>query len=314
MYKFIKMSNFLKIIIGLSLVLLSVLFFLYEPDITVEEAKETLLKENSQFVEIDGLDVHYVREGTGFPFLLVHGTSSMLHTWDDWSNLLQDKYEVIRMDIPAFGLTGPRADNDYSIEMYVQFINQFVEKIGVDSFHIAGNSLGGEIVWHYALHYPEKVAKMVLISPAGIQQKDKRLHTLAFRLARMERMTGLVKNFGTKFLVKRAVKDVYFDNSRIEEEMVEKYYKATLREGNRGAVISRINQISSKPEEILQKIQNPTLVLWGTHDVLINVLIAEKFRNNLPNGEVIIYPNVGHVAMEEIPEETIEATLKFLKD
>lgn len=308
------MTTFFKILLGFSIVLFLLLFFFYEPDISVDKAKEILLKENAQFIDIDGLEVHYVREGNGFPFLLVHGTSSMLQTWDDWSDLLKDKYEVIRMDLPAFGLTGPREDDDYSIEMYVQFINQFVEKIGVDSFFIAGNSLGGEIVWHYALQYPEKVAKMVLISPAGIQQKDKRLHTLAFRLASMKRITGIIKNFGTKFLVKNAVKDVYFDDSRIKEGMVEKYYKATLREGNRGAVISRISQIRSEPEEILQQIQTPTLVLWGTHDVLINVSIAEKFRNNLPNGEVIIYPNVGHVAMEEIPEETVEATLKFLKD
>lgn len=308
------MTTFFKILLGFSIVLFLLLFFFYEPDISVDKAKEILLKENAQFIDIDGLEVHYVREGNGFPFLLVHGTSSMLQTWDDWSDLLKDKYEVIRMDLPAFGLTGPREDDDYSIEMYVQFINQFVEKIGVDSFFIAGNSLGGEIVWHHALQYPEKVAKMVLISPAGIQQKDKRLHTLAFRLASMKRITGIIKNFGTKFLVKNAVKDVYFDDSRIKEGMVEKYYKATLREGNRGAVISRISQIRSEPEEILQQIQTPTLVLWGTHDVLINVSIAEKFRNNLPNGEVIIYPNVGHVAMEEIPEETVEATLKFLKD
>lgn len=283
-----------------------------EDDISLEEAKQSLQEEKSQYISIDGLDVHYQREGKGFPMVFVHGTGAILQTWNDWTAIFKDSFEVIRMDIPAFGLTGPREDGDYSIEMYVDFIDKFVEAMGIDSFYIAGNSLGGEIVWQYALHHPEKVSKMILLDPAGIEQPDKKVQTLAFKLAKNKNLTNLVGNFGTKYLVNNAINDVYYDKSKVKEEMVNLYHVATLREGNRKAFIKRVQNITYEPEEILQKINTPTLVLWGDHDKLVDVSQAEKYRNNLPNAEVIIYENIGHVPMEEIPEKSAADAMKFL--
>lgn len=307
------MTKIIKGFVFLLLVVIAIFIIFNEKDLSVEEAKSTLQDENSQFVSVDGLEVHYKREGNGFPLVLVHGTGAILQTWNEWTNLLKDSFEIIRMDIPAFGLTGPRQDNDYSIEMYVNFINKFMNAIGIDSFLIAGNSLGGEIVWQYALQHPEKVGKMILLDPAGIEHDEKKLNTLAFRLAKNEKLTRVVTNLGTKYLVEDAVKDVYFDKSKVTEEKLKYYHTAALREGNRKALIQRIQNITYEPEEILQKIQTPTLVLWGDHDVLIDVKLAEKYRNNLPNAEVIIYENVGHVPMEEIPQQSAADAMRFLR-
>lgn len=305
------MNKIIKGFVVILLIVISIFVIFNENDISLDEAKKVLQEENSQFINIDGLDVHYKREGSGFPLVLVHGTGAILQTWDEWAPFFKDSFEVIRMDIPAFGLTGPRADGDYSIEMYVNFINNFVEAIGIDSFLIAGNSLGGEIVWQYALHYPDKVGKMVLLDPAGIVQDQKKIHTLAFRLARNEKLTGMVTNFGTKYLVRNAINDIYYDKSKVKDEKVHQYHIATLREGNRKAFISRVQNITYEPEEILQKIQTPTLVLWGDYDKLIDVGMAEKYKNNLPNVEVIIYKNIGHVPMEEIPEQSAADVMRF---
>lgn len=307
------MTKIIKGFVFLLLVVIAIFIIFNEKDLSVEEAKRTLQDENSQFVSVDGLEVHYKREGNGFPLVLVHGTGAILQTWNEWTNLLKDSFEIIRMDIPAFGLTGPRQDNDYSIEMYVNFIDKFMNAIGIDSFLIAGNSLGGEIVWQYALQHPEKVGKMILLDPAGIEHDEKKLNTLAFRLAKNEKLTRVVTNLGTKYLVEDAVKDVYFDKSKVTEEKLKYYHTAALREGNRKALIQRIQNITYEPEEILQKIQTPTLVLWGDHDVLIDVKLAEKYRNNLPNAEVIIYENVGHVPMEEIPQQSAADAMRFLR-
>ena len=112
---------------------------LYEPDIPVEQLKEKYANANSKFMEIDGMQVHYRIEGEGEPLVLIHGTASMLQTWDDWTNILSPHYKIIRMDIPAFGLTGPRADGNYSETMYVNFIERLTQQIGVDSFYLSGN-------------------------------------------------------------------------------------------------------------------------------------------------------------------------------
>ena len=80
----------------------------------------------SKFTWIDNLRVHYRDEGKGMPIVLIHGTSSSLHTWEDWTKILTQSYRVISMDLPGFGLTGPNADHNYSIEYYADFIHKFL--------------------------------------------------------------------------------------------------------------------------------------------------------------------------------------------
>jgi pimeloyl-ACP methyl ester carboxylesterase len=126
-------------------------------DIPVEELKLEYANEQSEFMELNGLSVHYRDEGEGMPVVLVHGTAASLHTWDDWTNTLKEHYRVIRMDIPAFGLTGPDPKGDYSIDGYVGFLAQFLDQLHIDSMYLAGNSLGGNIAWNFASEHPDKV-------------------------------------------------------------------------------------------------------------------------------------------------------------
>ena len=73
--------------------------------------------------------MHYRDEGEGFPIVLVHGTAASLHTWDAWTHELKKTNRVIRMDLPAFGITGPNKDADYSIEAYNHFFTFFFREI-----------------------------------------------------------------------------------------------------------------------------------------------------------------------------------------
>ena len=111
------------------------LFFLnITSDIPLEDLKTEFKKKNSRFLEVDGTLVHYVDEGEGIPIILLHGTGSSLHTWDLWAERLKDKYRVLRITLPGFGLSGPRSDKKYKIKDYVNLLESFVEKIGVKKF------------------------------------------------------------------------------------------------------------------------------------------------------------------------------------
>ena len=149
---------------GVALVLALISFLaLVRFDIPVEELKKTYADGTSRFVPVGGMDVHYRDEGRGFPLVLIHGTAASLHTWDGWATALSGDFRVIRMDLPAFGLTGPAPDRDYRIGAYVRFIDDFLDTIGVTRCHLAGNSLGGLIAWNYALAHPAKVDRMILV-------------------------------------------------------------------------------------------------------------------------------------------------------
>ena len=119
-------------------------------DISIEDLKNEYANEQSQFIEVNEMNVHYRDEGKGFPIVLIHGTAASLHTWNDWTKELKKTNRVIRMDLPAFGITGPNKNADYSLQAYTDFLNSFIDKLKLEKFHLAGNSLGGNIAWNYA--------------------------------------------------------------------------------------------------------------------------------------------------------------------
>ena len=112
----------------LAISLLICLLFGYK-DKSVADLKAKYAPSPSAFMAIDGMDVHYRDEGNpsdSVPLVLIHGVGASLHTFDNWASVLRGQNRVVRMDIPAFGLTGPFLSHNYAIEHYVDFI----EKLG----------------------------------------------------------------------------------------------------------------------------------------------------------------------------------------
>jgi len=280
-------------------------------DISVEELKKTYANEASQFMEIGGMQVHYRDEGKGEIIILIHGTAASLHTWDAWANELKKTHRVIRLDLPAFGLTGPHPQHNYSITMYVDVLHRLVEKLNLNRFALAGNSLGGNIAWNYAADYPQETEKLILLDPSGYPSEGKR--PWVFDLAETPILNSVIKYFTPRSFIHNNLKQVYFEDSKITEELVARYHKMTLREGNRDAFIARAKTQYVDNSAKLSKITAPTLILWGKEDIWIPPTLGKKFQQQIPNSILVIMENVGHIPMEESPQESLEIVKRFLK-
>jgi len=308
--KFIK--GFIKVSTALVGLLLILFFSFRNSDIDAETLKERYTDSQSQFISIDGLEVHFKDEGTGFPIVLIHGTSASLHTWDAWTKKLIENYRVIRMDLPAFGLTGANKNNTYDLESYNQFLESFMEKVGVSEFALAGNSLGGSIAWHYASNHQKQVKQLVLVDPGGFPSNKGK--PFVFKLAEMPIVNQLLKHITPKSFIRNNLEQVYYDDSKITSELVERYHQMILREGSRDAFIER-SKIAFKDETaLLKKINTPTLILWGENDIWIPVENGLKFDAKLSNSRLVIMKETGHVPMEERPEESLAHLLDFLNE
>jgi len=284
--------------------------YFYESDKTVEELTEKWGYENSEFVEIQGINAHYRINGEGDPLVLIHGTGASLHTWEKWTTLLESDFQIISLDMPAFGMTGPSLDCEYSLENYAQFLDAFLEKIGIDSFHLAGNSLGGAIAWKYTSMFPEKVEKLVLIDASGYPF-EKEL-PLAFQLAKSDFWGKLLLKITPKFLFWKSIRDVYVNDDLVTDELVDRYFDLYLREGNRQAFVDRVREIGYNDASPIKTIKNKTLIMWGVQDEWIPVSLVKNFERDLIDSETIIYEDLGHVPMEENPEKTAADAKTFL--
>lgn len=302
-----------KILIAVVVIIILPIIIFWRADIPLNELKEEYADEQSRFIEIDGMPVHYKIEGEGEPLVLLHGTAASLHTWDGWTEALQDDFKIIRLDLPAFGLTGPHPEGRYSISYYSTFLKKFLDSQGINSCYLAGNSLGGGIAWNFTVDNPEYVKKLILIDASGYVKEGK--SPLIFQLANTPVISNLLRYVTPRFVIRKNVEAVYFDDSKITDQLVERYYELTLREGNRQAFIDRA-QAGGKGynQELIKTIKAPTLIMWGKHDEWIPEEDALRFAADIDESIVSIYDNGGHVPMEEVPEITAADAKAFLNE
>ena len=304
-----------KYFIYLFIILLtSVIGNSFYSDISVEDLKNEFTNEHSQFIEIDEVNVHYRDEGEGFPIVLIHGTAASLHTWDAWTDELIKTNRVIRMDLPAFGITGPNKNADYSIEAYTTFLHSFLEKLKLEKFHLAGNSLGGNIAWNYTADYPSKVEKLILVDASGLPTNKSQ--PAIFKMAKTPILNSLFLYITPRFLIKKNIEEVYEDDSKITDELINRYHKMALRVGNRKAFIDRAKTDFKLDTQVnlekLKSIQTPTLLIWGAKDLWIPIANGIRMNEILVNSKLEVLENSGHVPMEENPIESLKLMNDFL--
>ncbi len=267
--------------------------------------------EQSRFLVIDGSLVHYRVEGNGYPIVLLHGAFSSLHTYDAWCDILSKKYQLIRLDLPGFGLSGSRVDHDYSMESYLQFMLHFLDRLRIKKCHLVGSSLGGWMAWEFALMYPQKVNKLTLISSAGFLE-DRNV-PLPFKMARTPFLSKVIKYAVKKNVLEQFVRQMYADQNKVTPDLVERYFELFSREGNPEAFLSLANGKYKDHTKKLRHIKCSTLILWGEEDAWLPLENGYRFRDRIPKSKLIIYEGVGHVPMEEIPLETAKDLQAFLQ-
>ena len=300
---------------GIVLFLSAGTFSVWAPDRSAEDLAARWATPPSQFVLVDGMQVHMRDEGPRDdpnPIVLLHGTSSSLHTWDGWAHVLQAKHRVIRVDLPGFGLTGPTQDGNYQMPVYSHFVASLMDTLQVQRAVLAGNSLGGYVAWKTAVDYPDRVSKLILIDAAGYATTAASV-PIGFKLAQIPMLSGLMANILPRRVIESSLRNVYGDPSKITTELIDRYYELTLRSGNRKSLGARFSQNKAGEFEAqIARIQQPTLVIWGGLDRLIPPENAEKFHRDIANSQVVVFDKLGHVGHEEDPEATVAAAQAFL--
>ena len=290
--------------------------FNWKSDVSVEELKKKYANAESEFVEIDGMQVHFRDQGLAsdsLPLVLIHGTGASLHTWEPWVNDLRNDHRIITLDLPAYGLTGPSREGIYSQDFYSDFMEKFLSKLNIKRCVLGGNSLGGAITWAYAVEHPERVDKMILVDAAGYPMVSKSV-PIAFQAARIPIINNVFKYILAHFIIEKSLQNVYVHDDRITPELIKRYYDLASREGNRKAFVDRMKSSFQSDKYLkIKTLKMPTLIIWGEQDALIPLEVAEKFHRDLPNDTMIVFKDLGHTPMEEDPIATLKAVKDFLK-
>lgn len=305
-------------VIGLFVVLLLFSSLMIATDLTKQELIDKYANEKSFFYFLpSGVEVHVRDQGNKNkpPLFLLHGSNASLHTWEPLVAQLKDDYRLISFDLPGHGLTGATPQEDYSNIAMANFTREVIELYDFKSVTLVGNSMGGAVALRYALMYPREVDALVLVSSGGMERNDDDGSVGAFALVGSEIALRLMRYFTPRFLVASTLDGVVADpDNFVTDEMVTRYWELLRMAGSRDASIKRFSESGLEPslEPILRAVDPATLLIWGSQDRLIDPKYGIAMNTQIIGSLLKLYPQAGHLAHEELPEQTAADIRAFL--
>ncbi|NND81826.1 MAG: alpha/beta hydrolase [Gammaproteobacteria bacterium] len=291
-------------------------WLLYTPDTDPDAMHQKYGGELARYVDDgDGGKIHYRDQGprNAPTLLLIHGTNASLHTWEGIVPQLAKQYRVISYDQHAHGLTGPHPRDDYSPQARIKAAFQVLDAAGVEQAVLIGNSMGGWLTWRATLANPERVSAMVLLDASGpIIDVPRKLY-LGARLANSSFGQWLMPYVTPRPLITASAQGNYADHSKITDALVTRYWELLRYPGNRRG-LAMAARTDRQPDywHRVGEIKQPTLLLWGAQDAVTPPAYGRAFDKALPNSQLILYDNAGHLPMEEIPEQVASDLLAWL--
>ena len=308
------MKKFLLVIVALIAIGGAGVWFVYQnaaKGVSAATLEEKYATADDRFVDIAGALVRVREEGdpTAPPILLIHGFTHSLETWDGWADALKSDYRVIRYDLLGHGLTGPDDQSRYAPTERAEFVGHVLDALNIEEIAIAGNSLGGLAAWRFASNHPDRVSALILISPGAFP-----LNGVSDKPAEIPAAMKAYLQTAPEAGVRTSAEIIYGDDARISEERVVVMRDMIRREGNGAALIKSLEEFTlPDPTDALEKIEAPTLILWGEGDILIPMDQGRRIEALIPDAMMITYPGVGHAAQEEAPAETVADAMAFLR-
>ncbi|MGE3773688.1 MAG: alpha/beta fold hydrolase [Gammaproteobacteria bacterium] len=255
---------------------------------------------------VDGHRLVYGDGGRGEPLLMLHGFGATRDNFVLLARELTPHFRVITPDLPGYGDSGRQRDAAYTLEAQLARIDAFVTALGLERFHLAGNSMGGYLAAHYARLHPARVQSLWLIAPAGVTTAAP--SEVLAAIARGE--NPLLVHDEDDF---DRIVDLCFVHPPYTPKQFRKVFaRRSMRNAAFHAELFRQLFENALPfESSLQGLPVKTLITWGERDRILDASGAAILHALLPGSELHLMPDTGHVPMMERPRETAARFLAF---
>jgi 4,5:9,10-diseco-3-hydroxy-5,9,17-trioxoandrosta-1(10),2-diene-4-oate hydrolase len=272
-----------------------------------------------KFIKVGSIKSRYLTSGTaGKEVILVHGLGSFAESWQNNIEALSEDFKVYALDLAGFGKSDkPKAS--YTYDYFATFLHDFMQAMNVKSASLMGHSLGGGTVLQYALKYPDSVDKLVIIGSAGLGQEANAIVKVISIPFIGELLTRPSRKGAVKLL-----KELVYDGSVITDDIVELWYQMSIMPRAQKAFLKTNRAVTNvrgyRKKEIepikmnLDKIEAPTLILWGDHDNMVPLSHAEFAKQHISNATMHVFTNCGHCPMLEYASEFNAVVKKFLSN
>ncbi len=241
--------------------------------------------------------------------VMLHGFGGDKDNWPLYARYFTRRHRVIAPDLPGFGNNTRDPELNYGGVTQTERLHAFINELGLDNIHLAGNSMGGYIALNYALAHPQGVKTLTLIDSAGVDSINKSELELAIDEGKNPLVATSLEDFDRlmDFIMHKRI-----PSPRI---MMKAFYAVQQR--HRAFLDGIFWQFSDEAlnqplTERLGELSMPTLVIWGRHDRLIDVSCTDVMAAKIPDNKVVILEDAGHVPMIEFPRVTARHHIELI--
>jgi pimeloyl-ACP methyl ester carboxylesterase len=268
-----------------------------------------------EFVVVGGLKTHFVARGNSGPAIVfVHGFGSCTYSWRYNLDALAAKgFRTYAIDVKGFGLTAKPRDGQYHLAVFSQQLLDFLDAMKLERPILVGNSMGGAVIARLALLHPDRVAGVVLVDAAppdmalkpreankgGIATPPAPVLSFGSRFA-----PALAKALVTRGLVEHGLRVAYHDPKFVTDEEVAVQLRPMSIDGAAEALAALTSTPAGpiEPTPPLSRLKPPALIVWGRHDRIIPVAMADFFSRELPAARKVVFEKSGHMPHVEEAE------------
>jgi pimeloyl-ACP methyl ester carboxylesterase len=272
-------------------------------------------------VEIDGRSVNYVDYGGPGsaelePVVFVHGLGGCWQNWlENIPRAAAEGRRTIALDLPGFGFSEMPGD-EISISGYGRVVNSLCDELDLGEVVMVGNSMGGFISAETAIQFPARVARVVLVSAAGVTTSDLRARPIMAGARVVAAVATRTATMSERVVRRRHIRHLVYHSfirhpTRIRNELL---YEITLGSGRPGFLDALQAIMDYDFRDRLPEIGCPTLIVWGTEDMLVPSSDADEFERLIPRSRKVIFRDTGHMAMLERPQTFNDCMMEFLAE
>jgi len=265
-----------------------------------------------KFIELDGLQTHYIEKGEGEPVILIHGFFFDSHMWDTNLDVLTERYKVYVPDLWGFGYS-TRKPLDYGYPLYARQLELFMDALGISKATLVGQSMGAGTMIKFCVDHRQRVEKMVLVDPAVLPHKLPLLGQFANLPWVGELILGLPGNFMRTFSLKNSF---IYNHSIITPEFFETITRFQKVEATNEVLLAVLRKqfFHTLEVEVSQvgHMQIPALIVGGRQSVAEPTLLTQHVHQLLAGSQLEILDQAGHCPNVEQAEVFNRLTLQFL--
>lgn len=265
----------------------------------------------SKYAQVGDIRLHYNEAGTGPAVVMLHGGGPGASGWSNFQRNISpfsERNRTLLVDMPGFGKSDSVVVTEPRSQVTARAVCGLLDSLGIERASFVGNSMGGSASINFAVDFPDRIDKLVVMGSSGAGQS-----IFVPQPSEGIKVLNQVFDNPTAEGMRRLIQLMVYDSSFLTEELVQQRLQAALNPGHLDARKKSVN-VQRDFSPALGNIKAQTLIVWGRDDRVVPMDTGLRLLGAIPNAQLHIFNHCGHWVQFEHADQFNRLVLDFLSN